>query len=676
MALAEQVRRVVGQAAVSPDIPPVVEKRVRRGREWMRRDAAKRRLCVRFERGDQYWYLTDKGYLNFQASGLTPGGTVKPNHRIRNTYNIIRPIVQGKVSKATQRVPSYQILPSTTDPEDVAAARLGEKVALYGYDKWRLRRAFVKAAQLAIGGGGSAFVFPYFDPNVGPYTPVPNPETGQEELVGQGEVKVLVLSGNEVFWEPGVEFYESRWWVVERARPIDDVQELPGFFGKRLEPDATTGDSPVEPHVNSDQLVLVTEYYERPCPAYPEGRRIVMANGRVVTPPEQYPLRGRDGKVIDEPILHRLQWNPDCTDGSDLGLTWQLIDPQRTINDCWNKLLEWKNRCLNPRMSAPRGSNLKPRTDEPGAIDYYDPVMGGTLKPEWEQVPTGFAGPLFDMMTKMQEFAREIGYDSDISADSNVAARTVNAVIEQDQAKWQSFMGEIADCHARVMRHCLQLVQVHYSEPRKLAIRGRFGPESIADFDGAQLLGQLDVRVLPSSLDYMTREQMTQRVMAYADRQWITPQQALLAIQNGTDDQLIQGVELDLARVDRIIQKIRDGSVMDMPPRDEMDPLTGQVQQVPSWMPQDQVDDLGVWRARVGDWMKTQDYEQLPAPQQEVAKLIMAGIEDLERRAQQRQLEQQNAQAESLGLQNAAKPQQVKSLPNQPSGSGDTPPQQ
>lgn len=666
MALAERVRKMV-EVQPSSDIPHVVERRVARGREWMRKDAAKRRLCQRFERGEQYNYLSDKGRLSVLSSGLNPGGASKPNHRIRNTHNIIRPIVQGKVSKATQRVPSYQILPSTTDPEDVGAARLGEKVALYGYDKWRLRDKFVRACNLSIGGGGRAFFFPYFDPNVGPYTQIVDPVSGEAELVGQGEVKVMVLSGNEVFWEPGVDFDESRWWAVERARPIDDVQELPGFFGKKLEPDATTADTPVDKHVNSDQLVMVTEYYERPCLAYPEGRRVVIANGRIITPPENYPLRGRDGKVIDEPVLHPLFWD------DDLGLTWQLIDPQRTFNDCWNKLLEWKNRCLNPQMKAPRGSNLKPRTDEPGGIAYYDMVAGGAIGPDWERVPTDFANPLLQLANTMHNLARDLGFDSDISAEANVAARTVNAVIEQDAARWQSFMGAVADAHARVMRHCLQLVQTHYSEPRKLAIKGRFGPESISDFDGAQLMGQIDVRVLPQSLEYSTRDAITNRVLSYADRQWITPQQALLAIQQGTDDQLVQGVELDLSRVDRIIQKIRDGSVMDMPPRDETDPLTGVTRPVPSWMPQDHVDDLGVWQRRVGDWMKTNDFEQTPPEGQEVAKLIMAGIDQLRFRAQQRQVEQQNAQAESLGLQNAAKPQQPKPTPDQPGSDQNTP---
>ena len=49
------------------------------------------------------------------------------------------------------------------------------------------------------------------------------------------------------------------------------------------------------------------------------------------------------------------------------------------------------------------------------------------------------------------------------------------------------------------MRHCLQLVATHYSERRKIAIRGDFGPETIDSFTGADLYGQIDVRCPPAA---------------------------------------------------------------------------------------------------------------------------------------------------------------------------------
>ena len=64
----------------------------------MKQDAAKRRLCIRFERGDTWWYIDERQRLNATQTVTTAMGGGKPPHRIRNTFNFIRPIVEDKVS--------------------------------------------------------------------------------------------------------------------------------------------------------------------------------------------------------------------------------------------------------------------------------------------------------------------------------------------------------------------------------------------------------------------------------------------------------------------------------------------------------------------------------------------------------------------------------------------------
>ena len=103
------------------------------------------------------------------------------------------------------------------------------------------------------------------------------------------------------------------------------------------------------------------------------------------------------------------------------------------------------------------------------------------------------------MLEKMQVDIRELGFDTYLAADANVAARTVTAVIQEYGAKWQSFLAELAEWHSRVMRHCLLLVSVHYSEQRKIVIRGPMARSTSPDFDGAQLLDEVDVRVAPEA---------------------------------------------------------------------------------------------------------------------------------------------------------------------------------
>jgi hypothetical protein len=665
-------------------IPPDVRRRTERGRNQMKRDAAKRRLCARFERGDTFTYLDEKGALQERSLITNPRGGGKPPHRIRNRYNFIRPIVEDKVSAATQRVPSFEVDPATTDPEDAGAAKMSEKVAIYGYDQWRYRQATVDAVKTAIGMGGSACALPYFDPNVGPYTQV------EERWVGQGEIRIRVYNGNEHYWEPGTVFDASPWWATEQAQPIDGVMARPGYAGGKLVPDASTWDIPNERRADA-QLVMVTEYYERPSPRWPSGRWLTIANGRVIVdnrrlnpvtewPWQDYPLRDADGQVIDEPLLHRLVYTHDPDDDDDLGLTWQLIDFQRSAQDCLNKMMEYKNRGLNLQMLAPVNSLIDSPDDVPAAVRYYRLSPNGE-KPNWEDPPSGqILNALLQIFNVVVDQMKSIAAYEDIHADPNVAARTTAAVIEQSIARWQSFLGDLAEWHSRLMRHCLLLVARYYTEPRALEVRGRMGWESYQDFRGAHLLGQANVRVSPGSLEYWSKAQVLSKVQYYASMGWVSGQQAMAAIEGGQAEKITESHDLDVAKVNRIIQKIRNGTIMDMPTRSEMieipDPVTGQPMptphEVPAWMPDD-YDDVDVWQEQLANWLKTDDFENSPPHAQEVGKLMWQGLKQLKAQQANEAAAQQQQMAQSLGMGNAAAPQGPPSLPSQPNITGPGP---
>jgi hypothetical protein len=656
------------------ETPQDVKEALDRGRKEMLRDAAKRRLCTLFERSEQFNFIGQKGFIVSQATSLDQAAG-KPQYRLRNTFNHIRPLVEEKVSTATAQTPGYQVDATTNDPEDQSAAAVAEKVALYGYDRWGLRRVRMNVVKSAIAQGGDGFAMAYFDPDVGPFSLI------GEEWVGRGEVKIRTFGGNQVYWE--------------EARPIDEVMRTPGFFGAKLTADATTSDTATDSQkVAGDNLVMVTDYLERPCPKWPEGRRIQMANGRVicdwrlvnpdtVMPWESYPLRDHEDVVIDEPCIVRLSYTIDPDSDRDLGLVWQLIDPQRTINDCLNKLLEWKNRCLNPQLVAAVGSLIDRLTDEPGRVNYY---KLGYPEPKWQQTPP-VPQELFQIYSTIRDAMQFFASYSDVVAAPNVAAATAQLDQQQSQARWKSFLGDLAEFDSRLMRHCLLLVSRYYNEPRLLKINGWLGPDRVSDFYGSQMNGQVDVRVPASSLETLSRTDLQNQITFLTQNYpgYLPPEVAIGALNERSARNLVRSYAFAQAKVGRIIQAIRNGTVMQMPTRHEtdlqtgqplmvpgpIDPQTGQpgpeVQaEVPSYMPMKDVDVLPVWRKWIGDWMMTPDYERLEPGLQEVPKQILAAIAQLERVAQQEQVAAQAAQAAQLGLGNAAKPAGPTQMPSQP----------
>jgi hypothetical protein len=630
----------------------------------MRKDHWKRRLCVKFWQGETYWYLNPKGNLSVQDTTLI-GGTKEP-HRIRNTYNFIHSIVEGKVSAASQRVPGYEINPSSTDRDDYEGATLATQVAYYGYDKWRLRRHTTKAITNALV-QREGFIYPYFDPHVGPFTPGLDGKT-----IGAGELKFLNLTRSEVMWEQGEDFDESPWWAIERAMLVEEVKRLPGYVGGDLAADAQTHDLPTQKTRNR---VLVTDYFERPCPDHPDGRRMLLQAGRPLIDArrisdenehwwESFPSYDERGNVTDEPIIHRISYTVD-PDGDDRGMVEHIIDLQRTVQDCWNKLLEWKNRCLMPQMSAPRGANVTKPNDVPGAIRYYRVIAG--QKPEWERTPP-VPHELFQMLDLAVTHMRALAADVDAQPEPDLAAKTLNAAIEQTRLRWQSFLGDLAEFHSRLMRHCLSLVARHYSEERLIEIRGQYGYESTQSFTGQDLRSQMNVQVRPGSLEAKSRAAAMQELDFLATRfpGSVSPEAALAVMQGSPAEGLMKSYENHAARAWRLCVKLREGpqAMMEYPERVDMelgDP--GMNFMVPGWMPR-KTDNIAIWKVVVADFMTSEQFERLPGETQHMFDLVYGGLEQMEQRRAMMIAAQQMDTAAQLGAANAARPQGETPMPS------------
>jgi hypothetical protein len=90
----------------------------------------------------------------------------------------------------------------------------------------------------------------------------------------------------------------------------------------------------------------------------------------------------------------------------------------------------------------------------------------------------------------------------------------------------------------------------------------------------------------------------------------------------------------------------------------EVDPATGQPvmgADIPNWMPEDW-DAIPIWRQVFGDYMKTEHFEGSGEHEQENFRLVWQGLEQTEQQRAAKQAAQQQMQAESLGMGNAAKP--------------------
>jgi hypothetical protein len=451
----------------------------------------------------------------------------------------------------------------------------------------------------------------------------------------------------------------------------DDIERLPGFVGGTIPLNAKTSDLPTDKKT-SDQMAVVTVYLERPCPKYPEGRRVFVSSERIIVDArkadplathwwEPYPNIDANGEVSDEPVIHRLSYTVD-PEGDDRGLVEHLIDLQRTIMDCWNKLLEIKNRALLPQMIAPKGANMPRRDDTPGATWQYNPQPG--MKPEWERaIDPGYINQLIQLMNEAKSDLRVLAADFDVPQNlTDVAAKSLNAAIEHANARWQSFLADFAEADSRLMRHCLTIVAHEYDRQRIINIRGTHGWEPPLSFMGQDLRSQVNVRVLPGSIETKTRQSVMDE-LRFIIETWgpeaIPPEVAMSALHGGTAEGLFKSYDLHKARAWALVQKIRTdpASVMNMQPRFDPefgDPAMGFT--VPGWMPRKQ-DNLVIWKQVIADYMISPDFDEKGIEVQHMFDLIWNGLETLEQRRMMMLAAQEQDAAAQLGQANAAKPQ-------------------
>lgn len=676
-------------------LPSDVDARLKRGRDGLAEVQARRQLGIQFANGHHFSELNDDGtkITNLSTSTVAQGGE-KPDHRVRRSHDIVSPMLKRKISSATQRDPEWESTAVTSDPEDYAASRIAGRLARAGYELWGFPEAEAKALWWAMV-TEEAFGRATWDGTVGPYTDVStHPEADVEDEEGnkpyegkpdpenptwrgRGEISVTIYSGLEVLWEPGVDFEKSRWYAVEHARAIEEIEDEPGFLrvgGEKLTADASTSPTGrLTPREKKGaKLCIVTEYFERPCPKYPQGRWGTYANGRKIFKDETYPLRDGKGQVVDRPCLRRLIYDVDGANDRARGLVQKIVDVVRSYDQSINKQSEYSQIGLVAQMLAAEGVLLTDPTDEPGLILEYDRTLANGEKPEWrENIP--FPPELFEMEEKAEARFSKISFDEDIPPQVE-SGKAIGQVTELNRAAWQKFIDDFDRFRSGLMSDCLVIAQRKYGGDRIMKFRGTTGWEPVGDFTGADIRSQTDVAVKQTATGTQTRPQIEQRIMQLVQTfpNVFPPEVVIEALNSANPEKLIQGYENDVGRAHRVIEQLRDGTFWDQPdrpalPGEEVLKEVNGRPMVPGWLPRP-FDSLPVLKAALENWMKTDDWDRGEVRMKDASLFFYQKLLDLETQRATREAEVQEQMAEEQGQANATR-ESAKPMPSLPGGS-------
>lgn len=468
----------------------------------------------------------------------------KPRWRSRLTRNRYTSAIESEKSACAARIPVPECTAPSGDRRHAGMANLAEKVLLGLFRKFGMKQMVLDTMTYTFN-CGAGYVWPYWNTNVGEF--IEDPETG--EVLRTGDIGFWVLGPSEVGWEPGVKFEDSRWHYVRKAQAVSEVVEREGYIGApELKADAQASVHESGRDAVSAELVFVFHYLERPSKKHPRGRWLQIAGGHLIAEPADYPCE------YDMPVLHNLDDMRREHRDRPMGRGELMIDVQRTYNRTVNQIIAWKNLVLNPSLLAPKGSLRTQITGAPGEVIEYRPV-GGQV-PQWRDVPPipdSYFRTLDQCISDWQEITGQHVLPTGMTSGTGV-----QAINERDDTRRAAFVENLAVFYGRLFEHVLYLVQKHYTEPRVIEYKSRFGTESIADFMGGQLMPGIHVHVNPGSIEPRTKAAQEAKIIMFAERGWLPPHQVMAALRSGNADTIIDDFELDVAKANREIQQLID----------------------------------------------------------------------------------------------------------------------
>lgn len=649
---------------------PVAEK-IRRARTDRRPYEAVWGECDAYYQGRNHVFRTQRGGL-LENRATTQES--KPTWRSQQTRNKILKHVNAEVSTLIGSFPAPEVDPSP--PADaqagdtdffasLACAQKAESLCLHFEDDLKLPSFFVDLFHLTVN-LGEGFAYPYFDSTQG--EPI-----GEGKMTGK--VGTKLLDPLQAVWETGVAYDESPWHAYDFFYTPGQVQR---FYGVKAEPDSSTGASMTDTLLARNKaqarLVRVTEYVERPSPQSPGERRIIINDMTVKTDPYPYNFAGEPG---DEPWVVRFSYFPGARRDRAMGLTQHLLDPQKVYDVRSGQIDDWLKLTGNPIWTVPSaGNRAKQIVARPGLVLPYNPGLG---KPEPAQMPT-LPPELFQSLGRIDGEMYDIANQVDTgSLASSAAAKSINAIIQSTQQSKGAILTKLTDSYSAFYRRLLLLAREHYTEQRNLTYKSNTGMNMLRDFNASCELGKpLNVRINAAKIDKRDKDAVQTQVLAYADRQWISGEAAMLAIDAGTADELLDAIQLDISW-----QQFEDQMIAQLDP-EEMDRVITEVAQVaaddqaqggdPSaappppgpWPHARSFDNHRVHIDQCNTWRKTKQFALLPKEVQQAAEFHVQEHERFLAAKAQQDFEIQQQQASAYGAQNAARPPQPLGQPSKP----------
>lgn len=521
----------------------------------------------------------------------------RPRYKVRLTANQITPGVTQLVAQMTKTRPTIHAVPESSGDRDVKAAEMAERLYEFWWDEFHLNNKLQTALTHAQVSQGYWLIT--WDPYAGKeFRVMLNPQNGQpvtddelgdiyreniiqmaqqagqdpQQILGQfqktlyvGDINVAVLSGEQVWLDPGAMSFEDALYAIVRF-PMN-VDEIEARWGVRVSPDTTM--SPMRPHLQytrardtrSLEAREVYVAFARPNPALPKGKVVYFLED----PNEILEAKDWDFPFNEIPLV-KFPGQQSLNNVYDLSRITMARPLQKELNNKISKIAEHMNLTMRPQMLAPIGSLSQQLTDEPGLIVEYAPIQNQV--PQWRPMPS-IPQYAFTYVSDIQARIDRL-FNLMPTERNSLPARTdsgglVELVQEAvaDQISPEIKRMEVA--LARAGKIMAMLAQKYYIEPRLLRVRGPNGSVQVSKFMNADLAGGFSFEPEAGTGLPRTRQGQIQSIKELIEMQVISPQDALPYLPIGGLKSVQQKLAADEDFAYRKIDKLIKGQPLNIP---------------------------------------------------------------------------------------------------------------
>lgn len=500
------------------------------------------------------WYMNLAFYKGDQYVAQMAGSVMKtraPSRRVRLVINRVRPMIRTELAKMTGQDPTAEVIPASTDDEDLLAAEVAQSVFENVSIEQKLKERYMKTAfwQSNLGIG---YIKTYWNSN------------GDD---GQGTIEYSALSPFHVHVpELLTEDIEDQPYILNTfTKPIQWVkQNFPGVVPNDHKPTVVSTNEIMETqYLNtaaSDRKAepdscLFIEAWIKP------GTHKDLPKGGLITVVDDFIIQARlDGMSYNHGMYPFTKFEGVPSGGYyPTSATEDFIPIQMELNRNRSQRSEARNLTSRPQWVAQKGSiDVSKWRNEPGQVLEYNM---GTTPPQpmpINSLPNYVIQEEENILRDMEDVSGQHQVSKGNAPAGVTAGTAISFLQEADNSFMATVFFSIEKGFEKIAKQTIMLAVQYWDTPRIVKITGRDGTFSVKSLVGADLKNGTDIRIESGSSLPVSRAARNAMFMDMMNRGALPPDVGIKLMKLPNMKAYFDRVEVDQSQARRENQKIRE----------------------------------------------------------------------------------------------------------------------